>query len=108
MRHYHCKIRKDHYWGVGQTAKPDLESVVRAGFSRRSAAQRLRRYHNAVLLLAGAGWEQVQITLTAEEAREIAEELRGIADEVTARDAQSGPQPRHRTKHGTCAGLSAK
>ena len=62
--------------------------MVKSGFTRRSAAQRLRRCHDAVLLLAGAGWEQVQIQLTPAEARRIAEELLAKADTVEKRELE--------------------
>jgi hypothetical protein len=84
MIHNHCKIHRDHYWAVGRASKPALEDLVKAGMSRRSAAQRLRRCQHAVLLLVGAGWEQVQISLTAAEAKWIAEELLENAKEVKA------------------------
>jgi len=38
-----------------------------------------------VLLLAGAGWEQVQITLTPDEARRIAQDLLATAGTVERR-----------------------
>jgi hypothetical protein len=40
--------------------------MTKAGIKQRAAAQFLRRAHDSVLLLAGAGCEQVQIQLTAE------------------------------------------
>jgi hypothetical protein len=85
MIHNHCKIQRDHYWAVGRASKPALEDLVKVGIPRRSAAQRLRRCHQAVLLLVDAGWEQVQISLTAAEAKWIAEELLEKAKEVEGR-----------------------
>lgn len=84
MIHNHCKIRRDHYWGVGRIAKPALERLIRRGMAPRAPAQHLRHYRNAVLLLAGAGWEQLQIMLTAAEAKWLAEELLEKAKEVEA------------------------
>lgn len=86
MIHNHCNIRGDHYWGVGQTGpRPTVEQFMAAGATRKRAQPVRRLCHDAVLLLVGAGYEQVTIALTPEEARWVAEDLLAGAREVEAR-----------------------
>jgi hypothetical protein len=90
MIHTHCEIKKEHSWGVGQTGpRPTIAQIMAAGATRERAREVRKLCHDAVILLVGSGWEQVQITLTPEEARWLAEDLLEKAKEVEARTGKA-------------------
>jgi len=86
MIHNHCKIKDDHYWGVGYTSpRPTLAELIAHGMTRKRAQQVRSTCHDAVLLMVGEGWEESRILLTPREARELSEVLLARASDVEAR-----------------------
>lgn len=86
MIYHRCKISEDHYWGVGCTGPKPFEAIMKhCGYSKKKALQVHRKFDDSVRLLGGAGFGQVTIVLTAEEARWIAEDLLSKAMEIEQR-----------------------
>jgi hypothetical protein len=102
MIHHHCKISEDHYWGVGCTGpKPSVEAIMKhCGYSKKKALQVHGKFHDSVRLLVGAGFEQVAIVLTAEEARWIAEDLLSKAMEIEQRTKSAAALKRQSANTG--------